>query len=273
MFAQCGAPTHRHLLCLTVQTSTAGSNLSSRVSSGVLRLPSTLNHSNKPLTMTADKKKHLGFVFFSFPDGSGMLYSLQGTAEPPKPEDTIPHELPAKTYQTQMIPVHNWLSKQQRFCVLMEILNPDKTDATVSLSGFEYIDVPSLSKRDYKMCFYTYKEGQFNTKPLCRWRTLSPPRACLSTECSSPDIGAPNLHTVPGQSKSSLSFEYLPLHAGESTARLTLNSPDLGYFHYDLVLRAQPPPTVKTVHFSTSLGSSHSVLIKFINYSRFRTEY
>ncbi|CAJ1057601.1 hydrocephalus-inducing protein homolog [Xyrichtys novacula] len=171
MFAQCGAPTHRHLLCLTVQTSTAGSNLSSRVSSGVLRLPSTLNHSNKPLTMTADKKKHLGFVFFSFPDGSGMLYSLQGTAEPPKPEDTIPHELPAKTYQTQMIPVHNWLSKQQRFCVLMEILNPDKTDATVSLSGFEYIDVPSLSKRDYKMCFYTYKEGQFNTKVMFQNRT------------------------------------------------------------------------------------------------------
>ncbi|CAJ1057505.1 hydrocephalus-inducing protein homolog isoform X2 [Xyrichtys novacula] len=267
----------------------------------------------KPLTMTADKKKHLGSVFFSFPDGSGMLYSLQGTAEPPKAEDTILHELPAKTYHTQMIPVHNWLSKQQRFRVLMEILNPDKTDATVSLSGFEYIDVPSLSKRDYKMSFYTYKEGQFNTKVTFQNRTsgeylfylvsfkvtssgvistiklettvrrmipatvqvenpLTTP-TCLSTECSSPDISAPNQYTVPGQSKSSLSFEYLPLHAGESTARLTLNSPDLGYFHYDLVLRAQPPPTENTVHFSTSLGSSHSVLIKFTNYSRFRTEY
>ncbi|KAM7413943.1 hypothetical protein PAMA_018980 [Pampus argenteus] len=68
----------------------------------------------RPLTMTVDGKKHLGSVFFSFPDGTGMLYSLQGTAEPPKPEDTIVYELPAKTHHTEMLPVHNWLSKQQR---------------------------------------------------------------------------------------------------------------------------------------------------------------
>lgn len=55
-----------------------------------------------------------GSVFFSFPDGTGMLYSLQGTAEPPKAEDTIVHHLPAKTHHTQLLPVHNWLSKPQR---------------------------------------------------------------------------------------------------------------------------------------------------------------
>ncbi|XP_034542457.1 hydrocephalus-inducing protein homolog isoform X2 [Notolabrus celidotus] len=267
----------------------------------------------KPLTMTADKKKHQGSVFFSFPDGSGMLYSLQGTAEPPKAEDTILHELPAKTHHTQIIPVDNWLPKQQRFRVLLEILKPDKTDATASLKGLEYIDVPALARRDYKMSFFTYKEGQCNTKVtfqnttsgeylfyLVTFKVTSPgvlstieletavrrtvsgtvqvenpltTATCLSTECNCPDISAPTQHTVPGQSKSSLSFEYLPLRAGESTARLTLNCNDLGHFHYDLVLRALPPPPEKTVHFSTSLGSSHSVLIKFINYSRFRTEY
>lgn len=51
-----------------------------------------------------------------------------------------------------------------RFRVLIEILKPDKPDATVSLKGLEYIDVPALAKRDYKISFFTYREGQYNTK-------------------------------------------------------------------------------------------------------------
>ncbi|XP_049928998.1 hydrocephalus-inducing protein homolog isoform X2 [Epinephelus moara] len=266
----------------------------------------------RPLSMTADGKKHLGSVFFSFPDGTGMLYSLQGTAEPPKAEDTIVHKLPAKSHHTEVLPVYNWLSKQQRFRVLIEILKPDKPDATVSLKGLEYIDVPALAKRDYKMSFFTYKEGQFNTKVtfhnevsgeylfyLVNFEATPPgvlstielvtavrqmasatievenpltTATCLSTECKCSDISAPSQHTVPGQSKGSLRFEYLPLRTGETTARLTLCSSDLGHFHYDLLLRALPPPPAKTVHFSTSLGSSHSVHVKFINYSRCKTE-
>ncbi|XP_059190373.1 hydrocephalus-inducing protein homolog [Centropristis striata] len=267
----------------------------------------------RPLSMTADGNKHSGSVFFSFPDGTGMLYALQGTAEPPKAEDTIVNELPAKTQHTELLSVQNWLSKQQRYGVLKEILKPDKPDATVSLDGLEYIDVPALASRDYKINFFTYREGQYNTKVtfcnevsgeylyyLVNFKATSPgvvstielqtavrqtasaavqvenpltTVTCLTTECKCPDISAPPQHTVPGQSKSSLSFEYLPLHAGESTARLTLFSNDLGYFHYDLLLRALPPPLEKTVHFNTSLGSSHSVPVKFINYSRFKTEY
>ncbi|XP_040894088.1 hydrocephalus-inducing protein homolog [Toxotes jaculatrix] len=267
----------------------------------------------RPLTMTADGKKHLGSVFFSFPDGTGMLYSLQGTADPPKAEDTIMHELPAKTKHTELLPVHNWLSKQQRFRVLIDILKPEKPDATVSLKGLEYIDVPALSKRDYKMSFFTYREGQYDTKVTFHnevtgeymfypvtFKATSPgvlstielvttvrrtasatvqvenPLAtatCLTTECKCSDISAPPQHTVPGQSRGSLSFEYQPLHAGESTARLTLHNNDLGYFHYNLLLRALPPPPEKTVLFNASLGRSHSVLVKFINYSRSKTEY
>ncbi|XP_031731518.1 hydrocephalus-inducing protein homolog isoform X1 [Anarrhichthys ocellatus] len=267
----------------------------------------------RPLSITADGKKHLGSVFFSFPDGTGMLYSLQGTAEPPKAEDNIVHELPAKTHHTEMLPVHNWLSKQQRFRVLMEILKPDKPDATVSLKGLEYIEVSALARRDYKMSFFTYREGHYNTKVtfhnegsgeylyyLVTFKATSPgvlstielvtpvrqtasatvqvenpltTVTCLTTECKCPEISAPLLHTVPGQSKGSLSFEYQPLRAGESTARLTLHSNDLGYFHYNLLLTALPPPPEKTVHFNTCLGSSHSVLVKFTNHARFKTEY
>ncbi|XP_042266839.1 hydrocephalus-inducing protein homolog isoform X2 [Thunnus maccoyii] len=267
----------------------------------------------RPLTMTTDGKKHLGSVFFSFPDGTGMLYSLQGTAETPKAEDTIVHELPAKTHHTEMLPVHNWLSKQQRFHVMKEILKPDKADATVSLKGLDYIDVPALAKRDYKLSFFTYRDGHYSTKVtfhnevsgeylfyLVNFKATSPralstielvtavrQRAsatvhvenpltiatCLTTECKCPDISAPPQHIVPGQSKGAVSFEYQPLRTGESTARLTLCSNELGYFHYDLLLRALPPPPEKTIHFNTSLGSSHAVPVRFTNYSRFKTEY
>lgn len=51
-----------------------------------------------------------------------------------------------------------------RFRVLIEILKPDKTDATVSLKGVENVVVPALATREYKMSFLAYKEGQYNTK-------------------------------------------------------------------------------------------------------------
>lgn len=56
-----------------------------------------------------------------------------------------------------------------RFRVLME---SDKPDATVSLKGLEFIDVPALTKRDYEMLFFAYREGQYNTKVWslpCLW--------------------------------------------------------------------------------------------------------
>ena len=37
-----------------------------------------------PVTMTTDMQKHQGSIFFPLPDGTGLLYNLQGTAEPPK---------------------------------------------------------------------------------------------------------------------------------------------------------------------------------------------
>ncbi|XP_025999986.1 hydrocephalus-inducing protein-like isoform X2 [Astatotilapia calliptera] len=267
----------------------------------------------RPMTMTTSGKKHQGSVFFAFPDGTGMLYSLQGTADPPKAEDTIVHELPAKTSHTVLLPVHNWLSRQQRFLVQLEIVKPDKPDATVSLRGIKFIDVPAHANRDYEMSFFTYTEGQFNTKVTFRhhetgeylfylvtFKATSPgvlstielvtpvrraasatvqvenpltTASCLTTECKSRDIVVPPQHTVPGQSKGVLPFEYKPLQAGESTARLTLFSSELGHFHYDLLLRALPPAPEKTVHFNALLGRSHTVTVKFINYARFKTTY
>lgn len=51
-----------------------------------------------------------------------------------------------------------------RFRVLMEFVKPDKPDATMSISGLPFIDVPALARKDYQMSFFTYREGQYQTK-------------------------------------------------------------------------------------------------------------
>lgn len=43
-------------------------------------------------------------------------------------------------------------------------MKPERPDSTVSLKGLDYLDVPALAKRDYKVSFFTYKEGQYNAK-------------------------------------------------------------------------------------------------------------
>ncbi|TNN01061.1 hypothetical protein fugu_012307 [Takifugu bimaculatus] len=46
----------------------------------------------------------------------------------------------------------------------MEILKPDRPDATVSIGGLPFIDVPALATKDYRMSFFAYREGQYLTK-------------------------------------------------------------------------------------------------------------
>ncbi|KAM8861524.1 hydrocephalus-inducing protein homolog isoform 3-T3 [Synchiropus picturatus] len=266
-----------------------------------------------PLTMSLDGKRDHGTLFFSFPDGTGTLFLLLGLAEAPEPESTITRELPAKTQHHELLPVVNWLTKPQRFVVKMEVLKMDKNDTTVSLRGLDYIDVPALAKKDYKVTFHAYREGLYNTKvsfvnqesreylfhlvtfkatatgSLATFELVSSVRkktsasvelenplgsaSSLSVECKCHEVNVPSHYTVPERSKATMTFEYLPVRPGESSTRLTLYSSELGYFHYDLLLKALPPPPERTVHFSTSLGGSHTLQIKFINYSRFKTEY
>lgn len=47
---------------------------------------------------------------------------------------------------------------------MTEMIRPEKLDRSVSLHGLDYIDVPALGKRDYKLHFYSFKEGSFLAK-------------------------------------------------------------------------------------------------------------
>ena len=51
-----------------------------------------------------------------------------------------------------------------RFRVIIEMMKPDKPDSATTLKGLDYIDVPGLSKREYKLNFFAHKEGTFSAK-------------------------------------------------------------------------------------------------------------
>ncbi|XP_056622256.1 hydrocephalus-inducing protein homolog isoform X2 [Triplophysa dalaica] len=267
----------------------------------------------KPLVMTADGQRHEGSVFFCFPDGTGILYILHGTAEPPKAESTITEEIECKSHHTQIVSVHNWLPRPQRFRAIMEQIKPDRSDGIFSLKGMEYIEVPPLEKRNYTVSFFTYKEGQFNAKVTFKNEATgeylfynlnykaTPPGVIstiemvtrvrqmasgsvevenpllmdlyFSSECQNADINVPPQFFVPSQSKGTLTFEYQPLCLGETKARLVLYAAELGHYFYELQLKALPAPPEKPLYFKAPLGSRHSITAKFTNYSRVKTEY
>ncbi|XP_068116429.1 hydrocephalus-inducing protein homolog [Hyperolius riggenbachi] len=267
----------------------------------------------QPLVMSSEGKKHQGSIFFPLPDGTGLMYVLQGIAEPPKSSGTIVREVPCKTSYTELLTVSNWLRKAQRFRVIIEVLKPERLDGATSVKGLDYLEVPGSAKRDYKLNFHSHKEGTFSTKVTFRneatqeylfyyvtfkstppgvIRTIelvTPVRqstaatitvdnplsvpVTFSTDCKVPEINLPPHITVPAQSEGTLMFEYQPLKSGESTGRLALQSSDLGLFLYDLLLKATPAVSEKPLYFRTTLGSSQTLTAKFTNYTRQKTEY
>uniref|UniRef100_A0A2K6KCF4 HYDIN axonemal central pair apparatus protein n=1 Tax=Rhinopithecus bieti TaxID=61621 RepID=A0A2K6KCF4_RHIBE len=267
----------------------------------------------RPRTMNLENRKHQGTLFFPLPDGTGWLYALHGTSELPKAVASIYREVPCKTPYTELLLITNWLNKPQRFRVIVEILKPEKPDLSITMKGLDYIDVLSGSKKDYKLNFFSHKEGMYTAKVIFRnevtneflyynvsFRVIPsgiiktiemvtpvrqvasasiklenplPYSVTFSTECRMPDIALPSQFVVPPNSEGTFSFEFQPLKAGETFGRLTLHNTDLGYYQYELNLKATPALPEKPVHFQTVLGSSQIILVKFINYTRQRTEY
>ncbi|XP_008567942.1 PREDICTED: hydrocephalus-inducing protein homolog, partial [Galeopterus variegatus] len=208
----------------------------------------------KPRTMNVENRKHQGTLFFPLPDGTGWLYALHGTSELPKAVANIYREVPCKTPYTELLPITNWLNKPQRFRVIVEMLKPEKPDLSVTIKGLDYIDVLGGSKKDYKLNFFSYKEGLFTAKVIFRNEVT-------------------NEFLYGSQPSGTFSFEFQPLKAGETFGRLTLHNSDLGYYQYELNLKAMPALPEKPVRVQTVLGSSQSIFVKFTNYTRLKTEY
>uniref|UniRef100_A0A8D0GGN3 HYDIN protein n=1 Tax=Sphenodon punctatus TaxID=8508 RepID=A0A8D0GGN3_SPHPU len=267
----------------------------------------------RPLSMNADNKKDQGSIFFPLPDGTGLLYLLQGTAEAPKSSGNIVREVPCKTSYTELFPVANWLNKPQRFRVTVDTIKPERLDATTLLKSLDYIDVPASAKKDHKLTFFSYKEGLYSAKVTFRNEmtqeylfylvtfkaTPSGPISTIematavrqstsasvkvenpllspvtfTTDCKVPDVNLPQQFIVPAHSEGVLVFEFQPLKAGEASGRLVLQSSELGTFQYDLILKAIPARPERSLYFRTLLGSSQVITTKLINYTRQKTEY
>ncbi|CAN2389289.1 axonemal central apparatus assembly [Pristimantis euphronides] len=266
-----------------------------------------------PLTMSTEGKKHQGSIFFPLPNGTGLLYLLLGQAEPPKSSGTVIREVPCKTSYTELLTVNNWLRKSQRFRAIIEILKPERLDNTTTIKGLDYVEVPGGAKQDYRLNFHSHKEGTFSTKVTFRNETTqeymfyhvtfkaTPPGVIstielvtpvrqstaatlrvenplsvpvtFTTDCRVPEINLPPQITVPAQSEGTLMFEYQPLKTGDCPGRLTLHSPDLGLFQYDLLLRATAAVSEKPLYFRTTLGSSQTLSARYMNFTRQKTEY
>ncbi|XP_078068146.1 hydrocephalus-inducing protein-like [Mustelus asterias] len=267
----------------------------------------------RPLSMTMDGKKHQGSVFFPLPDGTGMLYMLYGIAEPPKAVAIVNREVPCKIPHTVLLSINNWLPKLQRFRATIDQIKPERLESTTTLKGLDYIEVPGSSRRDYRLTFFTYKEAVISVKVTFRNEVtqeylyyivnikstspslhgtielVAPVRQSTTgtvvvenpltiptvfiTDCKLSDISLPAQLIVPPQAKGILNFEYQPLKVGEITGRLTLNSNELGVYHYDLILKGKVAGPEKPLHFRTTFGTSQTLSAKFMNHSRQKIEF
>ncbi|XP_065519855.1 hydrocephalus-inducing protein homolog, partial [Lathamus discolor] len=195
----------------------------------------------RPLTMSCGNKKHQGSIFFPLPDGTGLRYQLEGTAEAPRCSGAISRQVPCRNSHTELIPVSNWLQRPQRFLVVIDMLKPENLESSSVLQGCSYIDVPSSAKKDYQLTFFSYKEGVYRAKvtflnettgeylfhmvtfkvmasgPIgtvemstaVRQRAFStvkvdnplPVPVTFAINCKVPDVSVPHHFTVPAQSK------------------------------------------------------------------------
>ncbi|XP_065519877.1 hydrocephalus-inducing protein-like, partial [Lathamus discolor] len=260
----------------------------------------------RPLTMSCGNKKHQGSIFFPLPDGTGLRYQLEGTAEAPRCSGAISRQVPCMNSHTELIPVSNWLQRPQRFLVVIDMLKPENLESSSVLQGCSYIDVPSSAKKDYQLTFFSYKEGVYRAKvtflnettgeylfhmvtfkvmasgPIgtvemstaVRQRVSStvkvdnplPVPVTFAINCKVPDVSVPQHFTVPAQSKQ-------PLKTGESTGHLVLQSSDLGSLSYNLQLKATSSRPEKPVYFRTTLGSRQTITTKIRNFAQQETEY
>jgi len=118
-----------------------------------------------PLAMTdgesedESKHKHKGSIFIPLPDGTALLYKLEGTASAPNPCETIKLEAASKKAHTIRVPVTNWLKQPQRFKVELKVESTVEVDEELVLSSLDTMDVPPLKTKDFKVVYHPFKPG------------------------------------------------------------------------------------------------------------------
>ncbi|XP_011066010.1 PREDICTED: hydrocephalus-inducing protein-like [Acromyrmex echinatior] len=119
-----------------------------------------------PLVMNSESNLHEGTLLLKLPDDKApLVYCLRGLSLPPQVLQRITRQFPAKTKYTELLPVYNWLNRQQRFECQIENVNGKEPAENVEMFTFvgnSKIDVPANGQRDYRAEFYSYKESKYN---------------------------------------------------------------------------------------------------------------
>jgi hydrocephalus-inducing protein len=102
---------------------------------------------------------HKGSLFFPLPNGTALLYKLNGIATEPDSEGLIQETVVAKKSKFIVIPVKNWLKQDQRFKVTWQM--DGEADPTTFIRGANMLDVAGESNKDFKLNFLTYKVGTY----------------------------------------------------------------------------------------------------------------
>eukprot|EP01028_Stygiella_incarcerata_P012050 TRINITY_DN7246_c0_g1_i2.p1 TRINITY_DN7246_c0_g1~~TRINITY_DN7246_c0_g1_i2.p1 ORF type:complete len:3099 (+),score=817.41 TRINITY_DN7246_c0_g1_i2:4292-13588(+) len=265
-----------------------------------------------PLAMTKDGEHHKGTLFIPLGDGSAMLFALDGTALPPSVENAGAHQIDvrAKSTYVHSIPVRNWLKQPQRFTVSMEL----QKDGATQIKGLDYMDVPAMIERNYKMSIFAYKEGVTSGKVMFRneetgeyltyevsfrhgppsviqaLQMESPVRkvtsypikienpleidAAMAFSCDSSEVYVDHSPiTIPAGEEAEIVVHYRPIVVQKSSAKIQIQSPELGLFLYEAQLVAVPAGPERSLHFHVALGNSASQSARFLHFLRAPCEY
>lgn len=264
----------------------------------------------RPLTMTRPDAPHEGSVFFPIPDGTGLLYRLVGKADTPVPEGVVDRPIVAKQVHTEVLTVHNWLGRPQRFKVGIERKQADKA---TSLTGPEYVDVPGHSSKDYKLSVFSYTAsstlanvsftneatGEYSFYDLKFTASPAPPQGTLALECpvrtttstrvtlrnplpqevvakataSSKLVNVPATITLPPNSHHTVPVSYRPLLVGEQEGSLKIESPELGVYEWGLKLVGVATNPEKALAFSVPLGGRETQVFRFTHFLEDKADY
>jgi len=109
-------------------------------------------------------EKHEGVVFVGTPDGSALVYNLEGVAGPPAVDTRQVTEVPCKTPKMQAVKISNWLNQRQRFSVTASLISPapDSEEAkSIKINAVDTYDLfPPGLERDYKFSVFAYRTGE-----------------------------------------------------------------------------------------------------------------
>lgn len=83
----------------------------------------------------------------------------------------------------------------------------------------------------------------------------------------------PGAFSVPARSEFGFEVVFRPLLAVETNSKLVLKSPELGEFIYPLKLQGLPSTTMRTLFFTSALGSDMVLPYKLLNYTKKPTTY